>query len=59
MIPIQTFFFIMFSAEHAPQLSITEVAILLRYAFSCVQPVTQRYKQGTVGEVHLQPIQSP
>ena len=40
----------MFSSERAPQLSNTasKVQWSLRFAFSCVQPVTQRYRRKTV-----------
>ena len=48
----------MFSSERAPQLSITDLKVKwsLRFAFSYVQPITQCYKQRTVGEAPLQSI---
>ena len=47
---------LMFSSEHAPQLSQTTLKVQwpLRFDFSYVQPVTQRYRRKTVKEVPLQ-----
>ena len=46
---------VMFSTECVPQLSITDSKLKwpLHFAFSYVQPVSQHYKQRTVGETPL------
>ena len=51
---------LMFSSEHVPQLSVTDLKMKwsLCFAFSYVQPVTQCYKGRTVGEAPPS-IQSP
>ena len=50
-----------FLSERIPQLSITALKVQwpLRFVFSYVQPITQRYKQNTVEEVPLQSNQLP
>ena len=47
---------LMFSSERVPQLSQTALKVQwpLRFDFSYVQPVTQRYRRKTVKEVPLQ-----
>ena len=47
---------LIFSSEHAPQLSNTALKVQwpLRFIFSYVQPVTQHYRRKTVEEVPLQ-----
>ena len=51
----------MFSTELVPQILITDSKVKwpLHFALSYVQPVSQCYKQRTVGEAPLQSIQSP
>ena len=51
----------MFSTELVRQILITDSKVKwpLHFALSYVQPVSQCYKQRTVGEVPLQSIQSP
>ena len=47
---------VMFSTERVPQISIinSKVKCPSRFAFSYVQPDSQRYEQRTVGEAPLQ-----
>ena len=52
---------LMFLSERMLQLLITDwkVKSPLRFAFNCVQPLIQHYKQDKQGKVPLQSIQSP
>ena len=52
---IQMVLELIFLSERVPQLSIAD----LKVKWLSVQPITQHYKQRTVGEVAMQSIQSP